>query len=65
MLALAPSVAAPTLEFGSFGPAHVAQVVEHRLGKAKVPGSNPGVGSNRSTERPPFVCATVASGFDT
>src|SRR4029077_15787579 len=45
MLSLAPSVVGPPLEFGSFSPAHVAQVVEHRLGKAKVPGSNPGVGS--------------------
>ncbi len=27
-------------------PAHVAQAVEHFLGKEKVPGSNPGVGSN-------------------
>ena len=27
------------------GPAHVAQAVEHLLGKEKVPGSNPGVGS--------------------
>ena len=26
--------------------AHVAQAVEHLLGKEKVPGSNPGVGSN-------------------
>jgi hypothetical protein len=26
-------------------PAHVAQVAEHFLGKEKVPGSNPGVGS--------------------
>ena len=26
--------------------AHVAQAVEHFLGKEKVPGSNPGVGSN-------------------
>ena len=26
-------------------PAHVAQAVEHFLGKEKVPGSNPGVGS--------------------
>ena len=41
----APSVAAPTLEFGSCSPAHVAQAVEHFLGKEKVPGSNPGVGS--------------------
>jgi hypothetical protein len=44
-LALAPSVDAPTLEFGSCSPAHVAQAVEHFLGKEKVPGSNPGVGS--------------------
>ena len=29
-------------------PAHVAQVAEHFLGKEKVPGSNPGVGSRRS-----------------
>ena len=28
-------------------PAHVAQAVEHFLGKEKVPGSNPGVGSTR------------------
>jgi hypothetical protein len=41
----APSVAGPTLEFGSCSPAHVAQAVEHFLGKEKVPGSNPGVGS--------------------
>ena len=27
-------------------PAHVAQAVEHFLGKEKVPGSNPGVGSS-------------------
>ncbi len=26
-------------------PAHVAQAAEHFLGKEKVPGSNPGVGS--------------------
>ena len=45
MLALAPSVHVPTLEFGSCSPAHVAQAVEHFLGKEKVPGSNPGVGS--------------------
>jgi hypothetical protein len=31
-------------------PAHVAQAVEHFLGKEKVPGSNPGVGSNRSRD---------------
>ena len=41
----APSVAGPTLEFGTCSPAHVAQAVEHFLGKEKVPGSNPGVGS--------------------
>ena len=35
-------------------PAHVAQAVEHFLGKEKVPGSNPGVGSN-SDPRPDFV----------
>ena len=29
------------------GHAHVAQAAEHLLGKEKVPGSNPGVGSNR------------------
>src|SRR5437773_6272535 len=29
-------------------PAHVAQAVEHFLGKEKVPGSNPGVGSTRT-----------------
>ena len=29
-----------------YKPAHVAQAVEHFLGKEKVPGSNPGVGSN-------------------
>ncbi len=33
------------IESGSCGPAHVAQAVEHFLGKEKVPGSNPGVGS--------------------
>ena len=27
-------------------PAHVAQAAEHFLGKEKVPGSNPGVGSH-------------------
>src|SRR2546430_12101699 len=34
-------------------PAHVAQAVEHFLGKEKVPGSNPGVGSkfNRLARR--------------
>src|SRR5207249_8328156 len=31
-------------------PAHVAQAVEHFLGKEKVPGSNPGVGSIRSSK---------------
>ena len=30
------------------GLAHVAQVAEHFLGKEKVPGSNPGVGSTTS-----------------
>ena len=35
------------------GHAHVAQVVEHRLGKAKVPGSNPGVGSKTSRSLAP------------
>jgi hypothetical protein len=34
--------------------AHVAQAVEHFLGKEKVPGSNPGVGSTTSL-RPDFV----------
>jgi hypothetical protein len=36
--------------FSIFGlrPAHVAQVAEHLLGKEKVPGSNPGVGSTTS-----------------
>jgi hypothetical protein len=34
--------------------AHVAQVVEHFLGKEKVPGSNPGVGS-KTLLRPDFV----------
>src|SRR5256714_1762175 len=33
-------------------PAHVAQAVEHLLGKEKVPGSNPGVGSNPSQMNP-------------
>jgi hypothetical protein len=56
VLALAPSVDAPPLEFGPCSPAHVAQVVEHRLGKAKVPGSNPGVGSTtcQSSTSNPF-----------
>ena len=34
-------------------PAHVAQAVEHFLGKEKVPGSNPGVGSTSSAEANP------------
>src|SRR6202521_975861 len=33
---------------GGRPPAHVAQVAEHFLGKEKVPGSNPGVGSRPS-----------------
>lgn len=36
----------------SAGPAHVAQAVEHFLGKEKVPGSNPGVGSIPMLARP-------------
>jgi hypothetical protein len=38
------AVGRPLVSLGC-GPAHVAQAVEHFLGKEKVPGSNPGVGS--------------------
>jgi hypothetical protein len=55
----APSVAGPTLEFGSCSPAHVAQAVEHFLGKEKVPGSNPGVGSNMASADEAATSATL------
>ncbi len=41
------------IESGSCGPAHVAHAVEPFLGKEKVPGSNPGVGSTSFKDKDP------------